>query len=211
MKYNIDTEKFMDYKCTAYWIFTSQTHLCNQHPDQENRILPAPQRVPSGSLPATTFHPWGCSLIQHFFIHGVAKTQTRLSDWTELKYRFRGSWQKRCTGRSSVSFTRFLPMAIFLHNYSTVSKPRNRHWYHLPSTHISPVLYALILCVYFYAMLSLVQIHVTIITINIHNCFISTRLPPALPIITIPTPLLLNPGNCSSVLHNFVTSRILNK
>ena len=103
------------------------------------------------------------------------------------------------------------PKVKILHRQSTMSKPRNRHWYHLPSTQVSPVLYALILCVYFCAMLSLIQIHVTIITINIHNCFISTRLPPALPIITISTPLLLNPGNCSSVLHNFVTSRILNK
>lgn len=75
MKYNIDTEKFMDYKCTAHWIFTSQTHLCNQHSDQENRILPAPQRVPSGSLPATTSHPWGCSFIQHFYLEIIIDSE----------------------------------------------------------------------------------------------------------------------------------------
>ena len=75
MKYNIDTEKFMDYKCTALWIFTSQTHLCIQHPDQENRILPAPQGVPSGSLPATTSHSWGCNFIQHFYFEIIIDSE----------------------------------------------------------------------------------------------------------------------------------------
>lgn len=56
LKCNIDVEKLMYPKCIAHWIFTNQTHLCNQH--QINRqVINTAQRVSWGCLPTATPYP----------------------------------------------------------------------------------------------------------------------------------------------------------